>query len=61
LIRYGQNMTRIQEDPEREDRIENEAVVDAYGEEERAMGYERREARDQVNAKIGDILTNWET
>ena len=26
-----------------------------------AMGYERREARDQVNAKIGDILTNWET
>jgi len=61
LIRYGQNMTRIQEDPEREDRIENKAVVDAYGEEERAMGYERREARDQVNAKIGDILTNWET
>ncbi len=54
-------MTRIQEDPEREDRIENEAIVDAYGEEERAMGYERQEARDQVNAKIGDILTNWET
>jgi len=26
-----------------------------------AMGYERREARDQVNAKVGDILTNWET
>lgn len=26
-----------------------------------AMGYERREARDQVNEKVGDILTNWET
>ncbi len=26
-----------------------------------AMGYERREARDKVNEKVGDILTNWET
>jgi len=26
-----------------------------------AMGYERREARDQVNAKVGEMLTNWET
>ncbi len=26
-----------------------------------AMGYERREARDQVNAKVGDILATWET
>jgi hypothetical protein len=26
-----------------------------------AMGYERREARDQVNAEVGDFLTKWET
>jgi len=32
-------MERIQEDPDREDRIQNEAVVDAYGEEEQAMGW----------------------
>ena len=32
-------MKRIQEDPDREDRIQNEAVVDAYGEEEQAMGW----------------------
>jgi len=25
------------------------------------MGYERREARDQVNAEVGDFLTKWET
>jgi len=30
-------MKRIQEDPDRENRIQNEAVVDAYGEEEQAM------------------------
>ena len=51
-------MTRIQEDPDREYRIQTEAVVDAYGEDERAMGYERWEAQGQVNAKVGDILTN---
>ncbi|MBC8317049.1 MAG: calcium-binding protein, partial [Desulfobulbaceae bacterium] len=32
-------MKRIQEDPDREDRIQNEAVVDAYNEEEQAMGW----------------------
>ena len=26
-----------------------------------AMDYERRKARDQVNAEVGDILTKWET
>jgi hypothetical protein len=26
-----------------------------------ATGYDRWEARDQVNAEVGDILTNWET
>ena len=26
-----------------------------------AMGYDRWEARDQVNARVGEILTNWET
>lgn len=32
-------MTRVEEDREREDRIHDEAIVDAYGEEERAMGW----------------------
>ena len=32
-------MTRIQEDPEREYRIQNEAVVDAHDEQEQAMGW----------------------
>jgi hypothetical protein len=30
---------RRQKDPEREDRIHNEAIVDAYGPEEQAMGW----------------------
>ena len=33
------NMERIQKDPDREYRIRDEAIVDAYGEEERAMGW----------------------
>ena len=32
-------MSEIKKDEEREDRIEDEAVVDAYGREERAMGW----------------------
>ncbi len=32
-------MAKRKEDPVREERIENEAVVDAYGPEERAMGW----------------------
>lgn len=32
-------MARIPEEPDREHRIHYEAVVDAYGEEERAMGW----------------------
>lgn len=32
-------MSRVKEDKEREERIENEAIVDAYGEEEKAMGW----------------------
>jgi hypothetical protein len=32
-------MAKPKRDPVREDRIENEAVVDAYGPEERAMGW----------------------
>jgi hypothetical protein len=32
-------MSIIQEDPDKEHRIYDEAVVDAYGEEERAMGW----------------------
>ena len=32
-------MSIIQEDPDKENRIYDEAVVDAYGEEERAMGW----------------------
>ncbi len=32
-------MSRVELDQEREDRIHLEAVVDAYGEEERAMGW----------------------
>jgi len=32
-------MRRIPENPEREHRIDYEAVVDAYGEEERAIGW----------------------
>jgi hypothetical protein len=39
LIRYGQNMKRIQEDPDREGRIQNETAVDASNEEEQAMGW----------------------
>jgi Calcium binding len=32
-------MAKLKEDPEREERITMEAVVDAYGPEERAMGW----------------------
>jgi hypothetical protein len=32
-------MKRVAKDPIREDRIHNEAVVDAYGPEEKAMGW----------------------
>ena len=32
-------MAKPKKDPVREERIENEAVVDAYGPEERAMGW----------------------
>ena len=32
-------MARAKRDPVREERIDNEAVVDAYGPEERAMGW----------------------
>ncbi len=32
-------MNKIEKDPEREDRIEMEAIVDAYGPEEQAMGW----------------------
>ena len=32
-------MNRIEKDPEREERIEMEAIVDAYGPEEQAMGW----------------------
>jgi hypothetical protein len=32
-------MDRIEKDPEREERIEMEAIVDAYGSEEQAMGW----------------------
>ncbi len=32
-------MDRIEEDPEREERIEMEVIVDAYGPEEQAMGW----------------------
>jgi Calcium binding len=32
-------MAKVKEDPEREERIAMEAVVDAYGPEERAMGW----------------------
>src|SRR5260370_15665788 len=32
-------MRKLKKDPIREDRIHNEAIVDAYGPEERAMGW----------------------
>ncbi len=32
-------MKRAKKDPVREDRIHNEAIVDAYGPEEQAMGW----------------------
>ena len=32
-------MSRVEKDPEREERIDFEVVVDAYDEEERAMGW----------------------
>jgi len=32
-------MAKTKKNPTREDRIENEIVVDAYGAEERAMGW----------------------
>jgi hypothetical protein len=32
-------MAKPKRDPTREERIDNEAVVDAYGPEERAMGW----------------------
>ena len=32
-------MTRVEEDKEREDRIDDEVIVDAYGEEERSIGW----------------------
>jgi hypothetical protein len=35
----GNEMKKPKKDPNREDRIHNEAIVDAYGAEERAMGW----------------------
>ena len=32
-------MAKVERDPEREDRIEMEAIVDCYGPEEQAMGW----------------------
>jgi hypothetical protein len=32
-------MTKLKKDPIREDRIQNEAIVDAYGPEEQALGW----------------------
>jgi hypothetical protein len=39
FILEGTTVKRRQKDPEREDRIHNEAIVDAYGPEEQAMGW----------------------
>src|SRR5437763_1308580 len=39
ILPGSQALKRVAKDPIREDRIQNEAVVDAYGPEERAMGW----------------------
>jgi hypothetical protein len=35
----SKTMSKVKQDPEREERITMEAIVDAYGAEEQAMGW----------------------